>query len=208
MGNVIDTAFFTPEHPWQTAHAGPARLLVVARLVPQKGIDTLMEALALLSGRGVAATLEIGGDGPDRKSLERRAIALGIRDRCSFLGQLDRDQVRAACRRCDLFVLPSFHETFGVAAAEAMACGRRAIVTACGGPEDFVEAPLGAVVPPRDAARLAEAIARALADPTRDPAEIHAHIDSRFGPLAFVSRISAIYQDLWDAAARATFRRG
>ena len=71
--------------------------------------------------------LVLAGDGPERKRLQDLAESLGIDRACRFLGNIDRSSVRDEMRKCDLFVLPSRKETFGVVLLEAMACGKPVI---------------------------------------------------------------------------------
>src|SRR5262249_26291664 len=108
------------------AHPGP-RLLFIGRLVPYKGVDVLVDAMASVPN----ATTLILGDGPLRGDLETRAAASGVSGRVRFLGALPDSEVVAHLHACDTFVLPSVtrQETFGVAQLEAMACGRPVVST-------------------------------------------------------------------------------
>jgi glycosyltransferase involved in cell wall biosynthesis len=86
--------------------AQPVRLLGVARLVPKKGVDMLLEALARLPP-DLAWRYEHIGGGALRRELEARTGALGLEGRIAWLGPMPQDEVLAAYRRADLFVLPS-----------------------------------------------------------------------------------------------------
>lgn len=131
-------------------------LLVLAALVRRKGLDVLIEALAQLAARGLRPTLWIAGEGPERAALERLAEERGLA-RVRFLGRrADAGELLAAC---DALVLPARREGLGVAALEAMACGRAVIASAVGGlAEAVLERECGLLVPPEDPARLAAAI--------------------------------------------------
>jgi glycosyltransferase involved in cell wall biosynthesis len=140
-------------------------LLVLASLVARKGIDVLLDALALLDAHAPQPALWIAGDGPERGALERRARALGLAQRVHFLGwRSDASDLLAAC---DVFVLPSRLEGLGVAALEAMAAARPVVASAVGGLADaVVHERTGLLVPPDDPGALGAALARLLEDPS------------------------------------------
>jgi glycosyltransferase involved in cell wall biosynthesis len=134
-------------------------LVTVGHLVARKGHADVLRALATLPG----LRYEIVGDGPERGGLEALADELGVADRVVFHGQLDHARALATMRRADLFVMPSWDEAFGVAYVEAMAAGLPAIgLEGEPGPAEIARAGGGIVlVPPRDPATLAGAIADA-----------------------------------------------
>ena len=107
------------------------------------------------------------GDGPQLPALRSLASELGVADRVDFMGQLEPRRAVAETARCHLMALPSEDEAFGVAYAEALACGVPAI--GCGGeggPEEIAALGEGMVlVPHRDPAELAVAVRELLADP-------------------------------------------
>jgi glycosyltransferase involved in cell wall biosynthesis len=112
---------------------------------------------------------------------------------------LSRDGVRAQMEACDVFVLPSLGETFSVALAEAMACGRPVIATRCGGPEWIVTPDTGILVRCAAAADLAGAMAACLWQPRRfDPITIRGRVCERFGEKAFLEKIRAVYEEVID----------
>lgn len=200
LPNVIATRFFSPEvKVAATVGQRKTRFLTVALLTRGKGIQYLLEAVSLLFEHGeYAFELVIGGDGPDRRRLERIARDRGIADHCRFVGLLDQTQVRDWIRWCDVFVLPSLHETFGIVIGEAMACGKPVIATRCGGPEYVVEEGCGLLVPPADAPALADAMQSVLAGRVRfDPEFVRRSVTARFGEDAFLRSVAAIYDELW-----------
>ena len=146
-----------------TEHPGP-RLLFIGRLVPYKGVDVLIDAMASVPG----ATAFILGDGPLRGELEARAAASGVAGRVQFLGALPDAEVVAHLHACDVFVLPSVsrQETFGVAQLEAMACGRPVVSTdlETGVPWVNQHEVTGLVVPPGNSERLSDALGTLLSD--------------------------------------------
>ena len=109
---------------------GEPRLVLVARLVEQKGIDLLLEAFARVAGALPDWQLDLVGDGPLRDTVEAAAARL---DNLGYLGWLGRDALREQLDASDLLVLPSHVEAFGTVALEAMARGRLALVSpGCG----------------------------------------------------------------------------
>jgi glycosyltransferase involved in cell wall biosynthesis len=177
--------------------AAPARpvVLTAAILTRGKGMDVLIDALARLRARGVAATLEIAGDGPERPALERQARELGVAGDVAFLGALARQPLRDRMLACTAFASASRHESFGLVIAEAMACGAPTVATRCGGPEWVVSGPGGKLVARDDAESMAGALAEIIADPGRHPPQrVREGVVSRFGESAFLAAIERVYE--------------
>ena len=161
---------------------------VVARLEPEKGHPTLLDAWPSVIARVPAARLLIVGEGSRREALEAQAEALGLLgqpcegDTCVgtrqarphatvvFTGR--RDDVPAVTAALDVAVLPSYREALGLAVLEAMALSRPVVATNVGGIPEMVEHErTGLLVAPHDADGLADAIVRML---TRPSARRHA----------------------------------
>lgn len=130
-----------------------------------KGFDVLLDAVARLTGGGVRIHLTIVGDGRHRGALEAHVTALGLRQCVTFLGQLDTAGVRDELRKADLFVLASRTEGLPRAMLEAMAAGLPCVGTTVGGIPELLDPE--AMVPPGDAAALADVIKAFLEDPDR-----------------------------------------
>ena len=146
--------------------AGPndaLRLVAVGRLVPEKGFDVLLKALAQVRKRFPTTTLTMIGHGPSGPYLERLAKGLGLQNAVVWAGFLQNPFPLMASAR--MLVAPSRWETFGNAVAEAMALGVPVVATRCGGPEDLIESGVsGVLVPVDDIEALARAIIGLLAD--------------------------------------------
>jgi glycosyltransferase involved in cell wall biosynthesis len=198
VGNVIRTDFFVPNSARKEKPRRANRFLCVALLHEGKGIHCVLQAMKLLAERGIRSfEVFIGGDGPVRPKLVKLAMALGVSGRCRFLGMLERDQVRHWMQTCDVFVLPSLGETFGVVLGEAMACGKPVIATRCGGPEYVVTPETGLLVDAGDPVQLAEAMNLFVTNQVVFKSKvIRQSIVSRFGEDVFLRRLSSIYDQV------------
>lgn len=140
MGHPVDTDSFCPSETATdrpSAMGGPISVLAMTRLVPEKGVYYLLEAIEplLRSGR---AELQFLGTGPMQSFLEREANERGVDEAVEFLGTVPHEEVPNVLRDADMFVnhavsIDSWEEYFGAANLEAMACGLPTVVTDCGG---------------------------------------------------------------------------
>ncbi len=179
----------------------PAETLLagtVCRLVEQKGLPYGLEAFARIAGRFPAAHLVLTGDGPLRGALEAQAAALGVAERTHFLGW--RAETAPIFAGLDLFLMPSLWEGFGLVLLEAMAQGVPVVGSAVSAiPEVVVDGETGLLVPPRDVAGLAEALAALLGDPARRAAmgaAGRARLETHFTPSRMVDETLALYERL------------
>jgi glycosyltransferase involved in cell wall biosynthesis len=139
-------------------------VLGVGRLVPQKGFDTLLEALAGEALAGLDVVL--AGDGFELPRLQADAERLGIGRHVHFVGAVGRDRLASLMKGARIFAFPSRGEPFGIALIEAMAAGLPCVAAAAGGvPEIARDGIDSLLVPPDDPDALREAIARLEADP-------------------------------------------
>ena len=179
-------------------HPGP-RVLFIGRLVPYKGVDVLIDAMASVPG----ATALILGDGPLRGELAARAAASDVAGRVRFLGALPDAEVVAHLHACDVFVLPSVsrQETFGVAQLEAMACGRPVVSTdlETGVPWVNQHEVTGLVVPPGNSERLSDALGTLLSDEAlrnRLGAAARERVEREFTTERMAQRTVSLYRDV------------
>jgi glycosyltransferase involved in cell wall biosynthesis len=176
-------------------------VLFVGRLVPYKGVDVLLDAMA-----GLNAVALIVGEGPQRASLEAQAHRLGVTSRVRFLGSVTDQELASLYRACDVFVLPSVtrQEAFGVVQLEAMAAGKPVVSTDLGTGVGWVNrhGETGYVVPPRDAGALEAVIRRLLDDPDlrRSMGEAAMRrVRSAFTVERMIDDTLALYRDLMSA---------
>ncbi len=149
-------------------------VLAGGRHEPQKGFDTLLDAFSQIDEEDVR--LVIFGTGPEIKSLQAHAAALGIDDRVSFTGFVENPFAYMAS--ADLFVLSSEYEGFGLVLIEALACGCPVVSTDCeSGPAEILEGgTYGPLVPVGDESALEDAIIATLDDPL-DPGTLRERAD-------------------------------
>ena len=175
------------------AQPSEALLLYAGRLIRWKGIHDLLDALTLLD---VNVKLLIIGEGEERARLEQQARDLGVDRRVFFIGQVMHADLAQYYVASDLVVLPSLtHETFSIVACEALACERPVLGTNVGGIPELVEE----LVPPADAAALAEKIRALLADPARCAEIAHRGHEKVFAFLtwdATTARVVKVYEQL------------
>lgn len=99
---------------------GPLKLVTVCRLLKLKNLDTVIEAISLITE---PISLDIFGEGPEMESLKSLVSDLGIDDRVIFNGWIDQKKLPNRLKEYDLFVMPSFPESLGRVYLEAMSCG-------------------------------------------------------------------------------------
>lgn len=116
-------------------------ILYVGRIEPLKGLDILLKAVARLEDRADTRLLIVGGRPGEDAELERLktiAAQLGIADMVSFTGAVKQTLLPNYYSAADVFVLPSYYESFGLVALEAMACGTPVVVSRVGGLKSFI----------------------------------------------------------------------
>ncbi|PAU76851.1 glycosyltransferase family 4 protein [Halomonas salipaludis] len=144
----------------------PQRLLCVATLTPRKGHDLLVEALAGLDASGWTCDC-IGSLDRDPAHAERVAASIaehGLTEQLRLLGEREPQDLDAAYRDADLFVLPSHYEGYGMVVTEALARGLPVITTTGGALRHTLPEDAGLAVPPGDVEALREALRRWLED--------------------------------------------
>ena len=195
--NVVNTNYFIP--PDEKRNKVPFTFLAVAWLKQNKGFDVLLKAFALAFSCDPKAILEIGGDGPEKRKLQKLASSLGIEHKVRFLGLLSQEQVRDSMWRANAFVLTSYVETFGVVLIEALATGLPVIATRCGGPEDFVTSDMGYLVECGNVEALADKMICLRENYDKFEGKYnwyHRKINTQYGFQAVASQLIQHYQDV------------
>ncbi len=196
---VIHTGIEPPANADSSLRDGAIRertILTLARLSYEKGVDTLIDAAAVLHRTHSAARFVVVGDGPDRRELEGRIRARGLDGIVRLMGFTD--DVWPYLNACDVVAVPSKSEGMPNALLEAMAAGKPIVATTVGGiPEAIAHRENGLLVRPESPSELAAAIGELLDDATfaeRLGSSARRTVEERF----HVRDIAVRYMDLYD----------
>ncbi len=173
VSNPIDIALFVPaslgEESALRARFGLSRPTVTyaGRLGPEKNIDVLLHALAMLRDRGIDADLAIAGHGSHEPVLRTLAARLGIAHQVKFLGTLPQDELARLFRVSETFAIMSTSETQSMVLLQAMASGIPVVAAETRALPEFVGPANGVLVDPHDPALLSRALEDLLLSPDR-----------------------------------------
>jgi len=158
-------------------------VLYVGRHTPIKGLDRLLKAFALLTGLFRKRLIMVGGDGEQSavfQDLQSRAKALKLQDCLNFAGRIDQEKLPIYYSAADVLVVPSYYESFGLVALEALACGTPVVTTPVGAAEMIVKDGVTGYVAddsnPQHLARLIEAVLLRQQQNDLSPAKIRASV--------------------------------
>jgi glycosyltransferase involved in cell wall biosynthesis len=145
---------------------GSPLFVCAGRLIPQKGIDLVIRALAVFRRQFGPCALWIIGEGPERDSLLQLSRQLAVEDMVTFLGTVDHQVLKGAFQACQALVFPTLQDLTGRVVVEALSTGAPVVVSPMTGAVGTIvhDGVNGIVVDPRDASALAEAMHRT-ADP-------------------------------------------
>jgi glycosyltransferase involved in cell wall biosynthesis len=153
--NAVDTNLFSPQTEREE------NLVVwVGRFVPEKGLEYLLKAAKIVSGKAKNVKFLLVGDGPLKAKIMKLASDLGLLGKfVRFTGPLKREQVANILGRASVFVFPSLREGLPLSVLEAMACGTPVVGSDVPGIKDLVvNGENGLLVPARNPKMLAEAL--------------------------------------------------
>lgn len=169
-------------------------LVFVGRLVSDKGVPLLIDALARLAQDGLRPALTVIGSGPEEEPCRRLAATAGVERQITWAGSLRGEALATALNRHRVLAIPSlWHEPFGVVALEGLASGC-ALVGSAGGGLPEAMGPTARTFPNGDAAALAAALRSALAEPPSRSPEAEAHL-RRHAPRVVAQRFLEVLQD-------------
>jgi len=179
---------------------GDLLVLSMARLAPDKGLEYLIAASAILLHTERRFQIVIAGEGPVRTRLEELTRNLGVADWVTFLGF--REDISDLLASCDLVVLPSLREGLSIALLEAMAAGKPIIATSIGGHNELAsQAEIARLVPPADAPALCDAILQLASDPSqmaRLAMNARTLFESQYTEERMLNTYKQLYLDLLD----------
>jgi len=183
---------------YERRSAGGGGVVTVGRLVRQKRIDVILEAIADLHHAGLTCPLRIIGDGPERRALEYRASQLRIASAVEFVGAVEPDRVPETIGNADVLAFAAVEEGFGLVAAEAMMLGVPVVAAQDGGGvTDIVpETGAGRLVAGADRGEWARAIGELLTDTDsrRRAFELGMVFKKRLAPAHVARRFEEVYE--------------
>jgi len=203
--NGIDTDRFSPDVvPFPRAEFGIADNAVVfgsaMRLTAQKNVPGLIDAFAQVARDIPAAVLVIAGEGELREAANARAAALGITERVRLIGA--REEMPRFYAMLDVFVLPSLYEGLPLALLEAMSMARTVVATRTGQVADVLEGLPAELVPAGDPVALAEAMRRAMSNPS-DTSRLRERVVGRYSLATMADAYAGLYREVWRERERA-----
>ena len=168
----------------------------LAFLEGEKGIDILIKAFSKYF-KNTNTKLVIGGEGSQKEALINLTKELNIEKQIKFLGGLSREEVSEQMSLCDVFVLPSKYETFGVVYIEALASGKPVIGAFNGGAEDIINKENGLIVKVNDVDDLGLAMKSIIKNiDSYKPEEIREECIKRFSKKKIINEILEVYNIL------------
>jgi glycosyltransferase involved in cell wall biosynthesis len=166
---------------------------------PHKNVDVILEACSQLKDRGLAVRLFMIGEGAMRAELQALGQKLRVEDQVHWLGHIP-DPV-PVLQGCDIFLMVSEGEGFGLALAEAMACGAATVAARSGALPEIVEnGTSGLLVPPRDTTALADAIQKLVQDGrVRREMALRGleRVQRNFTVLGSIENVVRVYESMW-----------
>jgi len=207
--NVVDERRYDPakREPWDRF-----TFFTLGGMHAVKGWPDLLHAIRVfldaLSGpeRGQVA-FRLGGYGPRLAEYRRLAVDLGVEPWLTWPGFLEREAARREFHRCDCYVLPSLHESFGVPLVECMALGVPTVATRCGGPDRIVTPETGILVPVGAPRELAAAMLQVFRrEGAWDAAAMRERFLSLYSRAAVMRRLDEAFATALGAGARTPSR--
>jgi glycosyltransferase involved in cell wall biosynthesis len=194
----VDVKQFYARHP---EIGGRRVVLSCSRIDRKKGLDLLLEAFVFVLRSHPDAVLVVAGAGPAalEADLRRQAQGLGLNGSVLWCGHLPEDEKWQAMRACEVFVLPSRSENFGLAVAEAMASGKPVVISDQVGIHDDVAAAGAGTVVPLGIRSFADAIVAMLSDPSRASlvgSAAKRHAEQHYAPSAVADALLHLYGDI------------
>ena len=207
LPNCLDTEKFRPDIKTNLEEKlglqDHRSILFVGRLHKEKGVKYLVKAFRIIRDRYLDTKLILAGNGPERKNLELQVTKLNLQNDVVFLNYFPYKKMPELYNVCDIFVLPSVVEPFGMVLIEAMACGKPVIGSKVGGISDIIEnGKNGFLIEPRNSYQLAEKIKILLSD---EELRIgfgrkgRAKIQNTFSYVAVAQKAAKIYEEVLEA---------
>lgn len=196
LPNIVSGSFLESSQGIVEVEQNEITFITVCNLTEKKRVDVLIKAFYKLQAKQPNIKLKIGGDGPEMPKLVALAKELNIAHLVTFLGKLNREQVKTEMSASNVYVLPSEYETFGVVAVEALALGKPVVATRCGGPESIITSDVGVLVDVNSPEALCDGMEHILHNlDSYCSSDIHEYCYKEFSEQAVITRIINHYQD-------------
>jgi len=180
----------------RTKQSMPQKLIYIGYLVPHKGVQVLLHALALLNETGISPDLSIVGSGVYLAELKKLCDELALNKQVSFLGEKNAQQVAELLAEHDAMVHPSFIESFGIVLVEALASGIPVVSTLNGGAEGIITPEIGILVPTNNVPALANGIKQLIDNwESYHPMALRAYAIERFSLATVVQNTINVYKE-------------
>lgn len=192
--NMVDLEAF----PYRTKkETGKFTFAITGHLLPDKGHKLLLQAFKKIVIQYPNTQLWIFGDGKEHRQVQEQINSLNIKEYVEMFGNVERHIIGRQYALTDVFVLPSKHETFGVAYIEAMAAGVPIIATKCGGPEGFVNSKVGLLIDVNNEDALFGAMEHMiLCKEQYDRKSISDYAKEMFAPQYIAKKILSVYGEM------------
>ena len=192
IGNLVDLSLFDIRNVKKENN--DFTFFSVAFLEGEKGFDTLIKSFAKVY-KNKNVKLVIGGDGSQKEWLKGIAKENVVEPQVLFTGALSREEVASWMNKCDIFVLPSRYETFGVVYIEALASGKPVIATFNGGAEDIINEEVGVLVEIDNVNKLAQAMEKVRENYNKyNPESLRNYCTEKFSANVIIKKIINVYK--------------
>ena len=196
LPNVLDIKIENIPFGLEKETKQTVRFLNIANLIPLKGQEDLILAFEKAFKNIENAELIIAGNGPLQNKLMELINQLDLTNKVKLIGLINREEVIKQLDDCDVFVLPSHYETFGVVLIEALSRGVPVISTYCGGPECIVNESNGILVEAKNVNQLADALLKMYNTHTKyDKITLRNDCISLYGKESFYKKTISIYNE-------------
>jgi glycosyltransferase involved in cell wall biosynthesis len=180
-------------------------ILFVGSLRSYKGIDILVQAMPRILESEPSAVTVVVGEGSQRETLVELKNSLGLEKRVVFVGRVPNWELAYYENACDVLVLPSRRESFGIAAVEAMACAKPVVGTRVGGLREIIDhGETGLLIDPDEPEELAESIVQVLGDRAlaeRLGSKARRKVEAKFNWLSAGLRTAVLYREILERTA-------
>ncbi|KOR24084.1 glycosyltransferase family 4 protein [Clostridium sp. L74] len=197
IGNEVDIKDYSLSN--KINKLDTVRILFVGSMAENeiKGLQYFIPALANYMKKNSNIEMIFIGEGVNRRKYEKMCEELNIKNKCKFLGSINKQDIPMHIKKSNFLVLPSIKETFGCVLIEAMACGKPVLATKCGGPNEFVNNNVGILVEPKNEKALEEGIDLIINRyDTFDPEYIRKYVVDNYSYDIIGKKIRKVYDDI------------